>query len=159
MAADSGGKKFSLFSKGGLLLGGVFGGLTSFGVWPDGFPTGDILAPMQAAGEQFAENGATPEWVPWAVKGVATLFFGIVGFVLTKLKQLWWLLLLLAALWGAGYLLKAKDGEGRPTKSSLPAGAGGQSLVHVECVEGPTGGALDRVAARVTDPLVREETV
>lgn len=108
MGDKKGKKKFGPLAKIGLLIGAVFGAVTSFGLWPGGFPTSDVMAPMEWLRDQFAGSGteATPAWVPWMIHGVTTLFFGLVGLALGALRNLWWLLVLLVAFFGAGFFLK-----------------------------------------------------
>ena len=105
---DKKGKKIGPVAKFGLLVGAAFGALTSFQVWPEAFPTADLLAPMQWVGDQFSGDPGqpAPTWVPWLVRGVATLFFGLFGFALGMVRKLWWLIFLLAVLFAGGWFLK-----------------------------------------------------
>ena len=90
-----------------VLAGAAFGVLTAEQVWPEGFPYADVLAPIT----WVAGKVATLDWefipssLPWVVRGLAGIWFGVVGFALAKILKRWWLLLVMAALHAGGWFL------------------------------------------------------
>ena len=102
----------TLLSIGLVLYGAAFGVLTTYAVWPQGFPYADVLAPVDGITAQAAKLpwAFVEPALPWVARGLAALWFGIAGFALARIHRRWWLLLLMAALHAGGWFLVMRGG-------------------------------------------------